>query len=95
MEQTVVIRIDGKDSEAAIIVTEVRQACPMSLLEFNIYIEALMNKAMENQKDSVKVGGRIVQAVRIADDQAMVANTNAGLQRIMNSLHKTSEAYGM
>jgi Reverse transcriptase (RNA-dependent DNA polymerase) len=36
-----------------------------------------------------------VQAARFADDQAMVANTNAGLQRIMDSLHKTSEEYGM
>jgi ribosome-interacting GTPase 1 len=50
---------------------------------------------MENQKDGVKVGGRIVQAVRFADDQAMVANTNAGLQRTMDSLRKTSEDYGM
>lgn len=94
-EQTVVIRVDGKDSEAAKIGRGVRQGCPMSPLEFNIYIEALVKKAMEHQKDGVKVGGQIVQAVRFADDQAMVANSNAGLQRIMDSLNKTSEEYGM
>ena len=94
-EQTVVIRVDGKDSEAAKIGRGVRQGCPMSPQEFNIYIEALMKKAMENQKDGVKVGGQIVQAVRFADDQAMVANSNAGLQRIMDCLNKTSEEYGM
>jgi hypothetical protein len=54
-----------------------------------------MNKAMDHQKDGVKVGGRIVQAVRFADDQVMVANTNAGLRRIMDSLHKTSQDCGM
>ena len=54
-----------------------------------------MNKAMEYQKDGTEVGGRIGQAVRFADDQAMVANTNAGLHRIMDSHHKTSEEYGM
>ena len=36
-----------------------------------------------------------MQAVRFADDQAMVANSNAGLQRIMDKLNKTSEEYGM
>ena len=66
----------------------------MSPEEFNIYIEALLKKAMEHQEDGVKVGGRIVQAVRLADDQAMVANSNAGLQRIMDKLNKTSEEYG-
>ena len=37
----------------------------------------------------------MVQAVRFADDQAMVANSNAGLQRIIDNLNKTSEEYGM
>ena len=95
MEQAVVIRIDGKDSEAAKIGRGVRQGCPMSPQKFNIYIEALMQKAMDHQKVGVKVGGRIVQAVRFADDQAVVANSNAGLQRIMEILNKTSEKYGM
>lgn len=55
-----------------------------------------MNKAMENQNDGVKVGRQIVQAaVKFADDQPMVANTNGSFQRIMESLHKTSEDYGM
>ena len=94
-EQSVVIRIDGKDAEAAKVGRGVRQGCPMSPQEFNIYIEALMEKAVERQQDGVKVGGRIVQAVRFADDQAMVANSNAGLQRIMDNLNETSKEYGM
>ena len=52
-------------------------------------------KAVEPQQDGVKVGGRIVQAVRFADDQAMVANSNAGLQRIMDNLNETSKEHGM
>ena len=50
---------------------------------------------MSIKKDGVKVGGQIVQAVRFADDQAMVANSNAGLQRVMDKLNETSEEYGM
>ena len=44
---------------------------------------------MEYQTDGVNVGGRIVQAVKFADDQAIVANSNTGLQRIMNNLDET------
>ena len=91
MERAVVIRIDEKDSEAA----KIGRGCPMSPEEFNIYIEALLKKVMEHQEDCVRVGGRIVQAVRFAENQAMVANSNAGLQRIMDTLNKTSEEYGM
>jgi len=39
-----------------------------------------MDKALENIKDGVKVGSHLVNAVRCADDQAMVANSKAGLQ---------------
>ena len=74
-EQSVEIRIDGKAAEAAKVGRGVRQGCPMSPQEFNIYIEALMKKAVEHQQDFVMVDGCIVQAVRFADDQAMVANS--------------------
>ena len=37
----------------------------------------------------------MVNAVTFADDQAMVANSNAGLQRIMNALNKTTGDYGV
>ena len=93
--QTVVVRIDGEDSEPAKIGRGVRQGCPLSPLLFNIYIQELLNEALENSKDGVKVGGQLVNAVRFADDQAMVANTNAGLQRIMDCLDRTSKDYGM
>jgi hypothetical protein len=52
-----------------------------------------MKKATKQRKDGVRVGWRVMQAVRFAGDQAMVANIIAGLQRIMDKLRKTSEAY--
>ena len=36
-----------------------------------------------------------MNAVRVADEQAMVANSNAGLQRIMDAHNKTTEDYGI
>ena len=36
-----------------------------------------------------------MQTVRFADDQAMIASSNAGIQRIMNMLNAISQEYGM
>jgi len=47
----------------------VRQGCPLSHLLFNIYIEELIREALENTEEGVKVGGKIVKALRFADDQ--------------------------
>jgi len=55
----------------------------------------LINDELEDAADVVKVGGQLVQAVRFADDQAMVASSNLGLQRIMDELNATSEEYGI
>ena len=62
-------------------------------LLFNIYIEELVREAMEKTQEGITVGGRIVKAVRFADDQAMVAATQKGLQEIMTVLHDTSQEY--
>ena len=91
MGQTVMIRIDGINSKPGKIGRAVRQGCPLSPLLFNIYIEEIVREAMEKVSDGVKVGGRLVQAVRFADDQAMVSSTNAGLQRMMDVLNATSK----
>jgi len=41
------------------------------------------------------VGGKLLKDVRFADDQQMVASSESGLQKIMDSLHETAERYGM
>mgnify|MGYP003416914146 FL=1 len=93
--QSVVIRIAGEDSDPAKLGRGVRQGCPLAPLLFNIYIQALIDEAMDGGEDGVKVGGQLVKAIRFADDQAMLASSNAGLQRIMNRLNETSGEYGM
>jgi exonuclease III len=95
MEQTVMVRVNGVNSQPGKIGRGVRQGCPLSPLLFNIYIEMLVTEALERVDDGIKVGGSLMKAIRFADDQAMVASSNAGLQRIMNTLEETSEEYGM
>jgi len=70
--QRAVVRIDGELSGCCIIEQGVRQGCPLSPLLFNLYIQYVINKALEDIQEGVKVGGVLIPAIRFADDQAMV-----------------------
>ena len=93
--QRAVVRIDGELSGYCIIGQGVRQECPLSPLLFNLYIQYVINEALEDIQEKVKVGGVLIPAIRLADDQAMVSHTVRGLQVIMDALQVTSEKYNM
>ena len=50
---------------------------------------------MEGMEGGMKMGGHLIQAVRLADDHAMTANTAEGLQAIVTKLNEFVENYGM
>jgi len=93
--QRAVVRIDGELSGYCIIRQGVRQGCPLSPLLFNLYIQYVINEALEVIQEGVKVGGVLILAIRFADDQAIVSHTVKGLQVIMDALQDTSEKYNM
>jgi hypothetical protein len=95
MRQEAVVRIGDGESEPGTIGRGVRQGCPLSPLLFSIYIETMMVEAMEDVEEGVKIGGQWLKDVRFADDQAMVSNTEKGLQSIMNKLNDTAKTYDM
>ena len=95
MNQEVTIRVNGEESSPGTIGRGVRQGCPLSPLLFNIYVEEMVNKALETVEDCITVGGCSLQAVRYADDQAMITSTEEGLQEMVTQLNNTSEQYGM
>ena len=95
MNQKAVVKIQQEFSEEGEIGRRVRQGCCMSPLLFNIYAEAMMVEAMEGIEEGIKIGGKLLKDVRFADDQGMVAECEAGLLKIMNSLHSAVTKYGI
>ena len=95
LNQKAIVRIQQEYSDEGEIGRGVRQGCSLSPLLFNIYAEAMMVEAMEGIEEGIKVGGKLIKDVRFADDQGMIAKSEAGLQKIMDGLNSTSLEYGM
>ena len=95
MNQEAVVRVNGELSKPGEIGRGVRQGCLLSPLLFSLYVEMMMEEAMEKLEEGVKVGDYRLRDVRFADDQGMVASTEKGLQNIMNRLNDTAKMYDM
>src|SRR6476469_9721417 len=62
---------------------------------FSIYAEMTTKEALENVEEGIRVGGELIKDVKYADDQGTVANTEARLQSLMDSLNTTAKQYDM
>ena len=54
-----------------------------------------MIEAMDGFEEGVLVGGVLMKDIKFADDQAMVASSEDGLQTLMDSLEATGRSYDM
>jgi len=84
MGQKIRVTIKGEFSEPGSIGRGVRQWCPLLPILFNLYIEGLVREALQDSGEGVKVGEKLIKALRFADDQAMVAGKGDDLQRMMD-----------
>ena len=95
MNQIVTVKIGEEFSEPGVIGRGVRQGCCLSPLLFSLYSEMMMIEALDDIEEGIKIGGRLLQDVRFADDQAMVSSREAGLQRLLDRLVETAKTYDM
>ena len=73
----------------------VRQGCILSPILFSIYKETIMKEALEDIEEGMKIGGIRIKDIRFADDQVVLAETEEGLQRLMDALHNSIGKYSM
>jgi len=95
MGQTATVRLGEEETHPAIIGRGNRQGDIISPSLFLCYGEAMIRDAFRDVEDGVKVNGQLIKSVRYADDQATIASTADGLQRLMDSMNRTVEQYGM
>ena len=93
MGQKIRVKIEGEFSEPGSIGREVRQGWTLSPILFKLYIEKLIQEALQDSEEGVKEGEKLIKALQFADDQAMVAGKEDDLQRMMDRLNKTTTEY--
>jgi len=64
----------------------VRPGCCISPILFNIYADAIMTEAIEGIEEGIKLGGKLIQDARFADNHGMIASTEKGFKKLWTSL---------
>nr|CAH7763480.1 unnamed protein product [Callosobruchus chinensis] len=60
-----------------------------------MYSETIFQRALGNIEEGVKVNGRFVDDIRYADDTAILADSQAGIQKLINAVTKEGDAFGL
>ncbi|XP_071823120.1 uncharacterized protein [Apostichopus japonicus] len=55
----------------------------------------MITDALDEIQEGIQVGGQWMKSVRFADDRAMLASVEAGLQRMMENTNRVFNQYGM
>lgn len=92
--QKVVVRIENDETEDVIIGRGVRQGCCMSPALFNLYAEKLLDEALATTT-GIKIGNGNLKNIKYADDQAVLAESEGELQRMIENISETGKQYGM
>ena len=91
--QRAAVKVEGECSEYVEVKRGVRQGCVMSPDLFSLYGEFIMREAED--LGGVKVGGQNINNIRYADDTVLIADTEEGLQTLLQEVKEASERKGL
>ena len=60
-----------------------------------MYSEKIFQNALEDIQEGIKVNGRFVNNIRYADDTVIIANSQEGLQNLINAITREGDAFGL
>ena len=60
-----------------------------------MYSEKIFQNALEYIQEGIKVNGRFVNNIRYADDTVIIANSQEGLQNLINAITREGDAFGL
>src|SRR3989442_2132490 len=92
--QHAAVRWDGEVSREVGVERGVRQSCVISPMLFNLYSEFTIQEAME-AVEGIRFGGVNITNLRYADDAVLVAEKMRKMQKMIDRLSTTCQAYGM
>ena len=87
------VKIEEEYSESVEVKRGVRQGCVMSPDLFSLYGEFIMREAED--VGGLKVGGQNINNIRYADDTVLIADSEEGLQRLLQKVKEASEGKGL
>ena len=81
-EQTAAVKIENETCAFQDIKRGVRQGCVLSPDLFNLYSETIVRELED--MPGLKIGGKIINNLRYADDTALIAENQKDLQNLLN-----------
>ena len=94
-EATSAVYLDNKIGEWFRTTVGVRQGCLLSPTLFNLFLERIMDDALEGHEGTVSIGGRTISNLRFADDIDGLAGKENELVSLVGRLDVTSNKFGM
>jgi len=73
----------------------VMQGCVLSPQLFNVFLEAIMSRAVADRREGIVFCGKRISNLRFVDDISTLAESKPDLQEVMRVVSREAKALGM